>query len=176
MTDRTAPSGVTTEVFTSTSGQYFCGVLSLWLPRYWWTIVTPIALTGALGVALDDWRFVLIALMLIFIAAPMLISFLYTYYMLTPEARMAIRPKSVEIQPGRGLTLLYEPYKTAGDGEEEENELPREAERIDVEMIREVKFSSTNIVYILNTPRLQFILVPYAALPQGVTREELRMA
>ncbi|MCM1522428.1 MAG: hypothetical protein NC039_07230 [Muribaculaceae bacterium] len=155
---------IISDVFTTTSGQYFSMVLSLWLRRYWWLPFVPVVILGALGISLDDWRFILVALMLVFIIIPMGMSFLYTYYLLTPEARRSIRPKSVEIEPGVAITLVYEPEKQP---EEDKNDGPKpaplpERERIEREKIKEVKFTSSNIVYILDTPRLQFIMVPYS--------------
>lgn len=56
-------------------------LLSLWLPRYGWLVITPILVCGVLG-AVFDGRLMLVALMLLFIVVPMLMSFLYTYLLL----------------------------------------------------------------------------------------------
>ncbi len=174
---------VMTEVFTTTSGQYLAALLGLWLPRYWWSAVLPPAIFAVLGACLDDWRFYLVALMLVFIVIPMGMSFLYTYYLLTPEARRAILPKRVEIAPGKCITLHYEPVRdkwndaeddeAKDEKEEKENPPVPETERVDWKMVKGVKFASTYCLYILDTPRLQFIMVPYAAMPRGVSRQAL---
>ncbi|MCM1164051.1 MAG: hypothetical protein NC339_07380 [Muribaculaceae bacterium] len=173
MTESAAPLPVTTtEVFTTTSGQYFSTLLTLWLPLYGWSMLLPVAMFGALGVCLDDWRYLLIALMLVFIAVPMAISFLYTYYMLTPEVRMAIRPKHVEIRPAEGLTLIYQPQKTEGEDDTPDDGAP-EIDFIARNQIKSVRFTSTGVIYLLDTSRLQFITVPYSSLPAGVSRATL---
>lgn len=179
----TPDTPVTTEVFTTTSGQYLAALLGIWLPRYLWSAILPPLACAALGAVFNDWRFYLVALMLVFIVIPMGMSFLYTYYLLTPEARRAILPKRVTIEPGECITLTYEPVKDrwryddekedSDDGDKDDNPPVPEPERVDWKMVKGVKFASTYCLYILDTPRLQFIMVPYSAMPQGVSRQAL---
>lgn len=179
----TPDTPVTTEVFTTTSGQYLAALMGIWLPRYWWSAILPPLACAALGAVFNDWRFYLVALMLVFIVIPMGMSFLYTYYLLTPEARRAILPKRVTIEPGECITLTYEPVKDrwryddekgdSDDGDKDNNPPVPEPERMDWKMVKGVKFASTYCLYILDTPRLQFIMVPYSAMPQGVSRQAL---
>lgn len=140
-----------TSEFTTTSGDYLKALLTLWLPKHLGYIIAPIFALVVSGVLTHDWRLELVALMLVFIVIPMGMSFLYTYYMLTPEARRAVLPKRVDILPDREVKLTF-----AEDGDDE---------RIPWEMVREVKFSSLNsaIIIVLRSKRLKFILVPYAA-------------
>lgn len=127
--------------------------------------------------AVVDVRFLFIALMLLFIVVPMLMSFLYTYYMLTPEARRAVTRKEVEIDEGNSLRLIYLPpekvaLKTPLLGVEVDPEdmtvdvVVPEPETIEWSKIKRVKYGSRFVIYILDTPRLQFILVPYEAMPR----------
>lgn len=153
---------IRTGEFTTTSGQYLSALLGLWLPRYWVMPVVPVLVCVALGLWLDDWRWLLVGLMLIFIVIPMAMSFLYTYYMLTPEARRAVTPKRVEIEAGSHITLLYVPEEMA-------------PERIDKAAIRSVRYRREYLMYELATPRLQFVMIPYSALPAGVSRQALSM-
>ena len=74
---RTAP-------FRTVSGDYFAVLLSEWIPRYGWTVLIPVLATAGYGCLSHDERWLLVALMLVFIVAPMVMSFLYTYYMLAP--------------------------------------------------------------------------------------------
>lgn len=66
----------------------------------------------------------LVALMLLFIVVPMLMSFLYTYYMLTPEARRAVIRKTVEIDEGRSIGLTYLPDEKREDNRSKRMLLP----------------------------------------------------
>ncbi len=167
---------IKTSPFTTSSGDYLAILMGLWLPRYGWVVALPLVVCAVIGATLDV-RFLFIALMLLFIVVPMLMSFLYTYYMLTPEARRAVTRKVLEIDDGKTLRLVYLPpekpvMKTPllgvdSDSMESEVDIVVPApEVIKWETIKKVKYSSKFIIYILDTPRLQFILVPYEAMPR----------
>lgn len=172
----------TTQPFTTSSGDYLSVLLSLWIPRYGWTIILPIAICAAVGFVYDP-RFLLIALMLLFIVVPMLMSFLYTYYMLTPEARRAVIRKQVEIDENNFIRLIYlsdEKKENAESGksvaqrtllpiasEEERAPLPPlpvpDPETIKWSEILSVRSTSRFRVYILKGSRLTFLLIPWDA-------------
>lgn len=161
-----------TSPFVTTSGTYLSTLLGLWLPRHGWKVLLPLLLVALAGVIIPDARLILVALMLLFIVIPMGMSFLYPYYMLTPEARRAIVRKQVIVEPGESLTLHYLPEEkteeTIIEGSEDTPAFPiPEDETIPWTMIRRVKYTTTACVYILDTRRLQFIIVPYTAIPKG---------
>lgn len=173
---------VVTEPFSTTSGDYFSILLSEWLPRYGWTLFIPVLATAGVGCLLHDERWLLVALMLVFIVAPMVMSFLYTYYMLTPEARRAVLHKRVEIHPGQHLRLIYlHPGNyPEGDGSdargEAENSAIKEKGEDDgytcqlppdevipwTEVIR-IRRTSRFTVYFLRGQRMQFLLIPHSS-------------
>lgn len=171
--------------FVTNSGDYLSVLMSLWLPRYGWMILVPLTVCAAIGFISDE-RFLLIALMLLFIVVPMLMSFLYTYYMLTPEARRAVLRKEVEIREGESLRLVYLPKEKTDDdakaaskrmllpiAREEDREEPEVREIIpDPELIPwsdviRVKFTARFRVYILKGERLTFLLIPHSAVPRA---------
>lgn len=157
--------------------------MHLWLPRYGWTLLLPILLCTAVGLIFDE-RFLLIALMLVFIVVPMLMSFLYTYYMLTPEARRAVIRKRVEIDDNNSLRLVYLPEEKKEDADgvkpaSERTLLPIASDKERAPMpplpvpdpetipwtdIIAVKSTSRFRVYLLKGPRLNFVLIPWEAL------------
>lgn len=173
----------TTQAFSTTSGDYLSVLMHLWLPRYGWTLLLPILLCTAVGFIFDE-RFLLIALMFVFIVVPMLMSFLYTYYMLTPEARRAVIRKRVEIDDNRSLRLVYLPEEKEegterGKPASERTLLPiasdkecaplpplpvPDPETIPCTDIIAVKSTSRFRVYLLKGPRLNFVLIPWEAL------------
>lgn len=181
-----------TNPFVTTSGDYLSVLLSLWLPRYGWLVITPILVCGVLG-AVFDGRLMLVALMLLFIVVPMLMSFLYTYYMLTPEARRAVIRKTVEIDEGRSIRLTYLPDEKREDAknrskrmllpiakdEEAEPQMPAlpvpDPEKIDWSEVIGVKYTSRFTVYLLRGVRLTFLLIPHSAfqsVEKGVIASE----
>lgn len=170
---------ILTAPFTTNSGDYLSVLLSLWLPRYGGWLLLPILISLAIGIFLDV-RFVLIAIMLMFIVIPMLSSFLYPYYMLTPEARRAVIRKQVEISEGRQLRLIYLPPEpiaqniadkddsqpsgeTIENSESENFPLP-EPETIEWSQIAAVKSNSRFRIYILKSQHLSFLLIPHDAI------------
>lgn len=174
---------IVTEPFRTTSGDYFALLLSEWLPRYGWTLFIPILATAGFGCVRHDERWLLVALMLVFIVAPMVMSFLYTYYMLAPEARRAVLCKRVEIIPGRHLRLMYEHPSKVDAGEYEtqtqthdENSAQKQAEdndayaplppaeTIEWSDVMRIRRTSRFMVYFLRGERMQFILIPHSAV------------
>lgn len=188
MSTSSGDAPVTTAPFLTTSGDYFSVLLSAWLPRYGWTLALPIISFAVLGYILHDERWMLVALMLLFIVMPMAMSFLYTYYMLTPEARRSVLHKRVEIVPGSHLKLEYlpDPAKSAGDSSGDRKEaVPMNTENpgngavftvpapetIPWDQIVGIKATSRFRVYCLKGERMQFLLIPWDALrtPAGGT-------
>lgn len=147
-----------TEPFTTTSGDYMKCLLALWLPRYGWWLPVILAVFTGIGVTIGDVRYLIIALIIIFVGCPMLMSRLYIYYMLTPEARRAVLRKQVEIIENRQLTLTYLPVD-----EDDDHRLPQ-PETIPWSEIKTILRIGAFRVYILRTPRLSFILIPYSVL------------
>ncbi|MDE6495718.1 MAG: hypothetical protein K2L30_05720 [Duncaniella sp.] len=147
-----------TEPFTTTSGDYIKCLLALWLPRYGWWLPVILAVFTGIGVTIGDVRYLIIALIIIFVGCPILMSRLYIYYMLTPEARRAVLRKQVEIIENRQLTLTYLPVD-----DDDHHRLPQ-PETIPWSEIKTILRIGAFRVYILRTPRLSFILIPYSAL------------
>lgn len=180
MTERDMPAPMTgeavvTEPFTTTSGDYFGILISEWLPRYGWLMAVPVIAVAVVGAMTHDVRWLLVALMLVFIVAPMAMSFLYTYYMLAPEARRAVLRKRVEILPGNHIRLEYlhpernRPADAGGNGADgnvpaddwrAEAPLPP-AETIPWDDVLRVRRTSRFTVYFLRGERMQFLLVPH---------------
>lgn len=149
---------MTTAPFRTTSSDYLKCLAALWLPRNIWWMALPLAGFITAGIALSDVRFMIIALVILFIIAPMVMSFLYIYYMLTPEARRTVLTKTVEIDPGKRLTLTYQP-----ESDDDERPLP-EPEVIEWSEIKSTVRAGRFLMYILNGPGLRFLLVPCSAL------------
>ena len=87
------------------SGTYMRHVCLMFLADNWLWMVLPIALCGVLAVFVDV-RFVIVALMVLFVVLPMILALLYFYYGLSPEARWSILEKDVVID-NEGITLLF---------------------------------------------------------------------
>ena len=94
-----------------TAGKYMRELCLMFLADNWLWIVLPIAICGILAVFIDV-RFVIVALMVLFIVLPMILALLYFYYGLSPEARWSIMEKDVVIgDDGISLTFTDERMK-----------------------------------------------------------------
>jgi len=71
----------------------------IFLADNWLWMALPVALCGMLAYFIDV-RFIIVAMMVLFIVLPMLLALLYLYYGLSPEARWSIMEKSVAIDDG----------------------------------------------------------------------------
>ncbi len=89
------------------------------LMRYRWSVITPIilAITGlvAASALTADIRYILVALMIIFIVIPGLLSLAYFYVALTPTAALCVLPQHLVVLPGRSITVIYEPAIKNGE-------------------------------------------------------------
>jgi hypothetical protein len=94
-----------TESCKVTSGTYMRHLCALFLADNWLWMVAPVAICGILAVWLDV-RFIIVALMVLFVVLPMILSLLYFYYGFSPEARWSIMEKTAAFDAG-GITLDF---------------------------------------------------------------------
>ena len=88
-----------------TAGCYMRKLCTLFLADNWLWMVAPVAVCAVLAVWIDV-RFVIVALMVLFVVLPMILSLLYFYYGFSPEARWSIMEKTADVSP-QGLTLIF---------------------------------------------------------------------
>lgn len=82
--------------------KHLCG---MFLTDYWLWMVLPVAVCAILAIWVDV-RFVIVAMMVLFIVLPMVLALLYFYYGLSPEARWSIMDKTATIDD-KGITLDF---------------------------------------------------------------------
>ncbi len=77
----------------------------MFLADSWLWLILPVAVCGILAIFIDV-RFVIVAMMVLFIVLPMILALLYFYYGLSPEARWSIMEKTTVIND-EGITLNF---------------------------------------------------------------------
>lgn len=87
---------MTTEPCSVASGDYMRHLCLMFLADNWLWMVAPVAVCAVLALWLDV-RFVIVALMVLFVVIPMLLALLYFYYGFSPEARWSIMEKTATI-------------------------------------------------------------------------------
>ena len=88
-----------------TAGSYMRELCLMFLADNWLWLVLPVAVCAVLAIWVDV-RFVIVAMMALFIVLPMVLALLYFYYGLSQEARWSIMDKSVTIGDA-GITLEF---------------------------------------------------------------------
>ena len=88
-----------------TAGAYMRHLSAMFLADNWLWMVLPLAVCAVLAIWVDV-RFIIVALMVLFIVLPMVLALLYFYYGFSPEAQWSIKEKRVDISDD-GLTLTF---------------------------------------------------------------------
>lgn len=96
---------MTIENCSVTAGTYMRHLCTMFLADNWLWMVAPVAVCAVLAVWIDV-RFVIVALMVLFVVMPMLLALLYFYYGFSPEARWSIMEKSATVD-GQSITLHF---------------------------------------------------------------------
>ncbi len=96
---------ITTEPCRVDAGTYMRHLCAMFVADKWLWMVAPVAVCGMLAIGLDV-RFIIVALMVLFVVLPMILSLLYFYYGFSPEARWSIMEKTVTIGQ-QGITLDF---------------------------------------------------------------------
>lgn len=79
-----------------------------WLWKRWFLFVLPVGALLIMG--LLDWRWLIVALMAVFILWPMALFFVWCGAALAPEAVRASRPHGI-VFAERGFTIIYTPVE-----------------------------------------------------------------
>ena len=88
-----------------TPGTYMRHLSLMFLADNWLWMCLPVAVCAVLAVWFDV-RFLIVALMVLFVALPMLLALLYFYYGFSPQARWSIMEKNAVIDDN-GITLTF---------------------------------------------------------------------
>ncbi len=88
-----------------TSGCYIRHLCALFIADNWFWMALPVAVCAVLAFWIDV-RFVIVALMVLFIVLPMVLALIYFYYGLSPEARWSVMEKSLVVDDAT-ITLSF---------------------------------------------------------------------
>ena len=88
-----------------TANSYMRHLGGLFLADNWLWMVLPLVVCSILAYWVDV-RFIIVAMMVLFIVLPMVLALLYFYYGLSPEARWSIMEKTATLDE-KGITLEF---------------------------------------------------------------------
>ena len=127
----------------------------LFLADNWLWMVLPVALCAILAAWIDV-RFILVALMVLFIAMPMILSLLYFYYGFSPEARWSIMEKDVDIN-NEGATMTFTDPRM-------------KTHAIRWDDVREIIIKNDALLLMLNGKRYTCLMLPSSAVDPDVAQ------
>ena len=127
----------------------------MFLADNWLWMVLPVAVCGMLAYFIDV-RFIIVAMMILFVILPMLLSLLYFYYGLSPEARWSIMEKTTTIDDS-GITLDF------ADERMKKHVIPRE----DVLNIIE---KDDTLIIMLRGKRYTSLMIPSSVVNPDITQ------
>ena len=100
------PISIYLEPFKVTSSEYMRPMILMFFRRNWWWFILPVAVTIALMVLLNDVRWLIVGLMLVFMVFPMILALIYFNYALTIVVRWSLMEKSILLDD-EGLHLDF---------------------------------------------------------------------
>lgn len=93
------------EYFTVRPGVYARHLLAIFIERWWWMFVIPMAALLLLG--MTDVRWLIVALMLLLVVSPGVLLLVYFNYALTPDTARRVLPQRVIVNDSEGFVIEY---------------------------------------------------------------------
>ena len=162
---------MTIQPFAIGKGTYFAITLTSWLSQWWWSIALPMAICGAC--ATFDLRFLFLALILIFLVAPMVVMMLYFSYILAPQALYSIMPKTLTICDDHIILHFVQEEKKDSEKDTQGDETTEQEEAIPYKPLPDVTLQISsfgkaiidgdNILLPYRNHRHQYLVIPRAA-------------
>jgi len=140
--------------FAVTSGHYMRRICALFIADNWLWMLLPLAICGILAIWIDV-RFVIVAMMVLFVAMPMILALLYFYYGLAPAARWSIMAKSARIDTS-GITLTF------ADPRMQQHTIPWDG-------VRHIIEKQGDVLLMLRSGRYVCLLIPESIIDPDVT-------
>lgn len=132
------------------SGIYAGILIKLYLKKAWWAYAIPAIALVIAGVG--DMRFMLLALIYVFLVIPMIMAFAFTFYGLIKESRYSIlRHRMLADEQGMEFFFI------------DENGCDIEHHKMLWKYVRHIHPQRENMVLTLKTGRFKFIVIPYTA-------------
>ena len=127
----------------------------MFLADNWLWMVLPVAVCAMLAIFIDV-RFVIVAMMVLFIVLPMVLALLFFYYGLSPEARWSIMEKSLNIDEN-GITLDFT------DERMKKHVIPKDG-------VRSIIEKDDVLILMLNGRRYTCLMIPASVVNPDVTQ------
>ena len=132
------------------SGTYAGILIRLYLKRMWWAYALPAVCFLLIGAR--DIRFLLLALIYVFLVTPMVMAFAFTFYGLVKESRYSILRHRIGFDM-REIHVIYVDADDCKIGED----------KIGWEGVKLIHPTSKHLIVMLSAGQFRFIAIPYTA-------------
>ena len=152
---------LTTEPFKITPAAYARHQMRMWTRHNWWIVNVPqdVAVIKSMAV---DWRFLFVAVILVFLVLPHIMVTVYYYHALSPKSAMSILRHRIVFE-AEVLRIVYE------DEDAEDSAVsPRPDDIIRRSDISAVTVQKSDILLHLAGGRYDIIVVPSGLWPEEI--------
>ena len=143
---------MTTKAFKISTAKYILLIVGLLFRRWAWIFAIPFVV--AIVLSFSDLRFLIVALMILFVVVPLSLMFIYIYFGLTPQARFSILEKTLDINK----SYFSAEFKSIS----EDCPTPPSV-RLKLSRITDVSFRKDCYVITIDNSRYRPIVIPYNA-------------
>ena len=135
------------------AGDYLRRLAVMYLRARWPWLLTPLLLCGAMAIGLADVRWFIVAMMVLFVAIPMVLSLAYINYALSMEARWSLLEKSLTVNDD-GILLQFTDERM-------------HARLVCWNEVRNVEIAGEAFLVMLKVRRFTFLMIPFTAIEQS---------
>ena len=150
-----------TTTFTVPAQEYARRTMTMMAEKWWWMPVLPLTLAVIMG--LSDWRWLVVAMAMLFVAFPVTAMFAWFSLLTKSEPIRDLYPHVVTLQPDGTIETTYYPmpqkYKEPAAGES-----PKEIS-ISPRALRGCSIDSRRIVIDYDDKPSRILIIPLSAFP-----------
>ncbi len=141
--------------FSIPTYRYAFTLMRVWIRRNWyWAFALPVALSLFAAVTLSL-RYLLIAVVLVFLVCPHIILWVYYYHAMSPESRMSILPHTMNVDH-KGIKITYVPDD---DDDDDKRKLPP-PDFIEASRISDIRCVDDYLIVKLDSNSYRLVIFP----------------
>lgn len=162
---------MTTDSFKVSPSSYALHLMRMWTRAHWWLVTVPPAIALSLAITVD-WKFLFVAVILVFIVIPHIMVTVYYYHALSPESAMSILPHKIAFEAD-ALRIIYEPAEIPDNPDNMENtenrtSTQRNDDIIPRDSIKAVTTYKSDYILHLSAGKYRILVIPASVLPDGI--------
>ncbi len=150
-----------TGIFTVPAEAYGRQAISMLAEKWWWVPALPITLAAIIG--LSDWRWLVVAMAMLFVAFPVIAMFAWFSLLTRPDAISGLYPHSITLRPDGTIETTY--YPMPQKDEETTAGQPPAGNSITPGTLRRCHIESGRLIIEYNDKPSRILIIPLSAFP-----------